>query len=250
LFSREVCAALGHYVYLLLDGDTAFYVGKGQGNRSFQHALAELELDDGETPESAKLRLIRDMRQRGTPVRMLILRHGMKTADEALRVESLLIDLFNGGFRFDLKNLVGGHHASAEGVMTPEEAIALYDCPPIELDDTPLIMFRIPRLWRRGMAADDLYEATRGWWRVDPGRAAKARYALSVSNGIVRAVYRPERWRRREFGEPGWTPSEAARPRFGFEGEPATDVPESWLNRSVAAFLPRGFRGGFRYRNC
>jgi hypothetical protein len=172
----------------------------------------------------------------------------MKTADEALRLESVLIDLFNGGFQFDLTNLAGGRHASTEGVMTPEEAVALYECPSIELDDTPVIMFRIPKLWRRGMDQNELYEATRGWWQVNPNRVKRAKYAFAVSNGVVRAVYTPERWLRRQPAQPGWTEQEAHRPRYGFEGKPARR--DEWLNRSVAAYLPRGFRGGFRYHNC
>ena len=250
MFSAAVSEAVGHYVYLLLDGNEAFYVGKGQGNRAFQHAADELNFEEGETPETAKLQQIRDMRREGRPVRVLVLRHGMKTNEEAYRVESLLIELFSGGFTFDLKNIAGGHHVDAEGIMTPDEVIALYEAPPILLDDTPLIMFRIPKLWHRGMSDAELYEATRGWWRLDPRRAQRAKYVLSVSKGVVRQVYRPESWRQRRQAEAGWGPAELKRPRYGLAGPVAHDAPADWLNRNVLEFLPPGFQGPFRYHQC
>ena len=63
MFSPEVCNRIGYYIYLLLDGDEAFYVGKGQGNRAFQHAIAAVDLSLGdEDPTSAKLERIRHIR--------------------------------------------------------------------------------------------------------------------------------------------------------------------------------------------
>lgn len=252
MFSSAVCDRIGYYIYLLLDGDEAFYVGKGQGNRAFQHAAdaADLSLGD-EDPASAKLERIRDIRRRqGGKVDVVLLRHGIATEEEAYRLESLLIDLFTGGYGFDLKNLAGGHHAGTEGVMRADEVVALYEAPPIELDDTPIVMFRIPKLWHRGIGKEELYEATRGWWRIDPVRAARAQYVFAVSKGVVREVYLPGSWRKRERTEPGWTDAELKRPRYGFEGEIAADASTEWKNRNVLAFLPRGFQGTFRYNNC
>ncbi len=251
MFSPEVCDRIGYYIYLLLDGDQAFYVGKGKGNRAFQHAIAAADLSLGdEDPTSAKLGRIRDTLRRGGKVDVVLLRHGIATEEEAYRLESLLIDLFAGEYGFKLENLMGGHHAHREGVMTADEVVALYEAPPIELDDTPIVMFRIPKLWHRGMSKEELYEATHGWWRISPGRAARAQYVFAVSKGVVREIYRPRSWRKRERGEPDWTEAELMHPRYGFDGEIAADAPAEWKNHNVLEFLPRGFQGTFRYNNC
>ncbi len=249
MFSAEIAELIGYYVYLLLDGNDAFYVGKGRRTRAFQHAADELQLEPDETPSSAKLQRIRSTRAAGREVDVVFVRIGIPTEEEAYRLESVLIDLFRTDHKIDLTNIAGGHHADTEGLMRPSDVIALYDTPPIDLGDMPVIMFRIPRLWRRGMNAADLYEATRGWWRVDPHRARQAKYVLAVSKGVVREVYSPFSWRHREQGEPGWSDAENAHPRYGFEGHPADGV-DAWRNKNVLRFLPPGFQGTHRYHNC
>ena len=164
-------------------------------------------------------------------------------------MESLVLDLWDSGLSFDLKNIAGGHHADSEGMMTATDVVALYEAPPIELGEAPVVMFRIPRLWRRGMNPNDLYEATKGWWRIDLQRAKKAKYALAVSKGVVREVYEPKSRRKREQGELGWSVAEVNRPRYGFEGRTAYGV-DAWRNKNVLAFLPPGFQGTHRYHRC
>jgi hypothetical protein len=51
------------------------------------------------------------------------------------------------------------------------------------------ILIRINQLYRYGMDADSLYDATRGVWVIGPRRES-AEYAFSVFKGIVMEVYK------------------------------------------------------------
>ena len=96
-FPPEVAAELGYYVYRLIDprnGQT-FYVGKGCGNRVFQHVKCAVKYYDGAENSSEddpnKFKVIQSIRQEGMEVIHVIQRWGL-TEQEALHVEAALID--------------------------------------------------------------------------------------------------------------------------------------------------------------
>lgn len=94
-FSKAVADKLGCCVYRLIDprnGQT-FYVGKGTGNRVFEHARdklakAQLEADEHLTD---KLETVRAIHGSDLEVIHVIHRHGM-TDDVAREVEAASID--------------------------------------------------------------------------------------------------------------------------------------------------------------
>ena len=51
----------------------------------------------------------------------------------------------------------------------------------------PVVLIRVPRLFRSGMSTLALYEATRGVWKIGPRRDL-VKYALTVHEGIVQEV--------------------------------------------------------------
>ena len=75
MFSQAVTENLKHYVYYLEEprNGEVFYVGKGVGNRVFDHVACAIE-SDGETE---KLQKIRDIKADGNTVKHHILRHGL-----------------------------------------------------------------------------------------------------------------------------------------------------------------------------
>lgn len=224
----EIRERLKYYVYLLTDPRTgdAFYVGKGTGDRLLSHGIAAEFLSPGRN-EGAKLRRIREIREAGLEPRVEVVRHGLTEA-EAFHVEGALIDVLPG-----LTNLVRGNDSLTNGRIPLLELITLFAAAPLETSTRALLIRLgwwhaggVPGIPERrgggfypGMPRVDLYNATRGMWKVSPSRVRwlKIDYAVAVHRGVTRAVYRIDR--DRWFQDPD-------RKRWGFEGHEITGGPE------------------------
>lgn len=230
-FSPAVCENLGYYVYILKDprNGEVFYIGKGTNNRVFSHAEDSLD----ENIANARLDCIRAIHADGQRVYITIHRHGL-TEKEAFEVESALIDFVGLP---NLSNLVAGHHAHEHGRMAVDEIIAQYDAPSIPIAE-PVILIIINRAYRRGMSQTELYEATRKHWRMSK-RREKAQYAFSVSNGLVRQVYKIEKW----------YPSEHSLGRWYFDGYIAEEMGR-YVGSDIRQYLRKGAQNPIVYINC
>jgi hypothetical protein len=123
--------------------------------------------------------------------------------------------------------------------------------PTMDIDE-PVVLIRPARLYREGMSDEELYEATRGVWRVGD-RALGARYAFAVVHGEVVEVYEIESWqpagtaaynfrRREEVVRPG---------RSEFSGRVADEsMRRRYLGVSVADCFKKGNQNPIRYVNC
>lgn len=249
MFSPYVAEQVGWYVYALRNplDHRVFYIGKGRGNRVFQHALDALA--GPEHASSEKLDVIRGIHAADKQVEAFILRHGLATEKHAYEVESAVIDLCRlldvdgDNHLFALTNAVLGHHHSKRGLAGVDVITSLYDPSPAPPITEPSLLIKIPGLWTPTMSASELYDATRRWWRVGI-RREKAKYAFAVNHGVVRQVYAIDSWRQ-------WTPEEADRvqPRFGFTGTVATEMAD-YVNTSVAHLYQPGEANPVRYLNC
>jgi GTP pyrophosphokinase len=107
--------------------------------------------------------------------------------------------------------------------------------------DEPALLFRISQLWSGALTPEELYDATRGYWRV--GRAREqAQLAMAVADGLIREVFVIDGWH-----PAGTTPSsskthrDVPAGRWEFTGRLApTTIRAKYVGQSVAGLFPRG----------
>ena len=237
--SGKVIKNLGHYVYLYVDprDEAVFYVGKGSGSRCLVHLSEE-----GETEKNQRIAAIRDS---GFKPRIDILVHGLPDAAAALQVEAAVIDLFG---RDQLTNRVRGWNSEAFGRMELKEIAALYDPQPVNIAE-PALLIRINQLFHFGMTPIELYDATRGIWKVGPDRS-EVQLAFAVFHGIVREVYQVAQWL--PAGSTFSTRDEdlCDAERWEFVGAVAEDaVREKYIDGSVAHYFGPNVQSPFIYVN-
>lgn len=227
-FKTPVIEALQYYVYCLVDprNNKIFYIGKGHGNRIFNHANDALN----ETLSSLKLDIIREIRNLGLKVSYYIISHGLEEND-ALRLESTLIDMFTySGFNTEtrLSNIQAGHHQWDKGIKTVDEINAMYDCAEIDpLPNDHFVCININKTYKNGKD-ENIYETTRKYWKLNGERAKSATYVLAHFKGIVRAVFKPTKWIK----------SNKYNGRWEFNGIEINDSP--YLNKSVKNIINCG----------
>ena len=240
-FPEGVAEQIGWYVYLYLDprSKEIFYVGKGEGNRVFAH----LE----EQSESKKVQRIKEIRDAGFEPRLEILRHNLPDEATAYLLESTVIDLLGIP---PLTNHVKGHDSGEFGRMTVTQIIGEYNLENAEIDD-PVLLIRINQNFYHGMSATELYENTRGIWKLGK-RRERVRYALAVYRGVVREVFRVESWH-----PAGSTPYETREEdlddiqKWEFVGDIAEEeIRQKYLLKSVVSYFGPNWQTSFTYVNC
>lgn len=205
MFSTAVIEKIGYYIYCLVDprNNNIFYVGKGLGNRVFQHAKGALS---GKVTDSDKIDTINQIHQAGYEPLYYILRHNIKEEKQALEYEALAIDLLSivKPNQQPLTNIQGGTYSSEKGLMTLSELKRLYD--PQELEtDLPIVLITINRNYedlkrkiKSGEISEqdfeqEIYHRTRGYWIIG-ARREKAKYAVAVYRGWTLAAYEISHW--------------------------------------------------------
>ncbi|MFY9158455.1 LEM-3-like GIY-YIG domain-containing protein [Aquirufa ecclesiirivi] len=249
-FSQKTQEELKFYVYVLIDprDNKIFYVGKGLGNRVFSHineALVNPSI-------SEKLETIRAIKLANLQVKHFIVKHGLEE-NEALIVESVLIDFLT--FRdfaeiAKISNIVAGHHSFNQGIKTVDECEILYNCEELKKEDIQhkVLVININKSYdnKRKKKSDNpdydrpnIYEATRGWWVLDKNRAENSDYVLAEYRGVIRAIFKPEKWVQ-DIEHRGTK-------RWGFEGSEVTDtqIVDIYLNKEIQKI--KGMSNPIRY---
>lgn len=197
-FSQKTKDELNNYVYGLIDprNKELFYVGKGTGDRVFEH---EANVKKNGSNGSPKENRTQEILNADLEVTKIIFIWGLKQ-EEAYVGESTLInatDYMNSlNMNFCLSNKVAGHHGGL-GAMEVNELEKLYGAEPIDSsysEKYKLMVVKLNRTYRSYMTDDELYEVTRGNWRASLEKAKKADYVLAVYKSLVVGVYKPDEW--------------------------------------------------------
>lgn len=239
MFDNKTCEYLGYYVYTLIHPKTnkPFYIGKGIGNRVFNHKHCALNTEDS----SLKLDIIREITSSNLEVKHIIIRHGL-TEKEAFEVEASLIDLGNY-LGFDLSNIMEGHYAENRGLMTSDEIIRRYNAKPLEALLHPAIIININKKYSRGNSSEDIYLATKQAWVVGKQKRDITKYALSEYAGIIIEVFEIKEWYNVV------TEDNKRNNRWGFNGIVASDeVRNLYINKSIAHTKKKGAANPIKYR--
>lgn len=238
-FSKETlkkltpCEKCKYYVYRLIDPRNfeTFYVGKGCGNRVFQHSEACKNLiSKNEDAFSLKFDKIREILNAQKEVICIIHRWGL-TEEEAFEVEAALIDCYPR-----LTNIQSGHGLD-RGVITVADFETL--CNKKEYQEPQEDYIIIKTTQGAINLHGNLYDATHQAWRGSINRAQKYKYVLSVVYGEVMEVY--------EVDNNGWY---KIGNRIGFNGK-VTANPD--MRALVGQLLPskymeRGMANPFLYK--
>lgn len=194
-FSEKAIQSLnGYYVYALIDprNDKVFYIGKGIGNRVFNH---EIESGKSKNDEKMKMQTIRSIENAGLNVKRVIVNWGLSER-EAFVAEASLINLFNFTKDINLTNIMSGH--SVHEALTVEDFDIFYGAEPLKEEDIKdaILVIKINKLYKRNMSDKELYEATRGVWVVSLKQIAgkNIKYVFAVYNQLIVGVYKPDEW--------------------------------------------------------
>jgi hypothetical protein len=236
--SSSLIESLGYYVYLYVNplDNKVFYVGKGHGDRVL-HFNKE---------KNDKCReVIERIKKEGKEPIIEILVHGLKEDFLARKIEASVIDLIGLD---NLCNKVGGWESVDFGRMELNELISIYKKEDAEIDESVLLI-RINKYYHYGITDRELYDATRGVWKIGENRD-NAQYAFAVYGGIVHEVYKIREWlpAGTTFNTRGDLTDDN---RWEFVGEVAEEkIREKYLYKSVEKYLPDHAQNPIRYVNC
>lgn len=105
-----------------------------------------------------------------------------------------------------------------------------------------IIAFNLCKSYHENLKKNELYDRTRGCWKISLKKAQQCTYAFSVYQNIIRGVYKIEKWLPAEELQRETVPNEQGESgRYGFEGTPAEpEIQDKYLNKSLENICKKG----------
>ena len=184
MFTSDIIRKIKYYVYLLSDpiSGEIFYVGKGKGNRAFSHLK--------DNSDNQKSRKIQDLKSKGLEPKIEFLVHGVDDEITIKKIEASIIDLIG---KNKLTNIVGGYESSDFGRMDLAQIRGKYSSQKAEIKEN-VMLIKLSKTFRYNMDPRDLYDNTRGVWKVAEHRRKEVDYAFAVYDGIIQETYKILQW--------------------------------------------------------
>ena len=191
-FSSKIIKELGYYVYALVNpkNENIFYIGKGKGNRCFQH------LKNSPKANFKITKTLRGLKDETFIPRIDILRYGLSEED-ALEVEAAIIDSI--GLQ-NLTNEVRGHNIE-KGRVKADDLNRLLGGEKLNIEEIKdnIILFFPHQALKKG---HDKYDSTRQFWPLSESRMNKKtnsgdlfyKYAFGMQGNFVLDVYEILKW--------------------------------------------------------
>lgn len=226
-FSEEVIKSLQYYVYRLVDprSNKTFYIGKGKGDRIFQHVENAKKTKDED--DSLKIKTINDIQDSKKNVIQVIHRWGL-CETTAFELEAALIDAYE-----DLTNIAPGRRSDVSPLPVEQiqELLGIKETAKFE-HNVLIIKITQDSITKQN---NNIYEAVRKAWKISPKNANKANYVLAVCNGVIKEAFTLTGKWHESTNEPG---------RYEFEGKSAPDeiqclyknklIPQEYRTQSAA----------------
>lgn len=112
-----------------------------------------------------------------------------------------------------------------------------------------VIAIKINQAYRENMTELELYEVTRGYWKVNVKKAEKADYVFSVYKGMIKEVYKVKEWLPAGMIlRPTLPDAETPADRFEFVGEIAEEnIRDKYIEKSIANLYRKGESNPIKY---
>lgn len=111
-----------------------------------------------------------------------------------------------------------------------------------------IIAFNLRQSYRPNLTKTELYDCTRGCWRISRENAQQYAYAFSVNENIIKEVYKIEKWLSAEELHRETIPYEQNDSgKYGFEGKIAEkEIRDKYLGKSLENICKKG-QYSFKY---